>query len=383
MVVAINDDTLYASTFLSLEAEPVILTVPQTTTTYSILTLDRYGNVFDSGIPSGTPGIYGLTGPGFNGRLPRGVTRITMPLDASVLIFRGDKYSATGQDLTRQAAVFRRSLKLQTLSGYRQDPSGGGALIVPELAFGVPVKTIADELIKLTPIRFLQQLQTAIANSDIPPLSPAAQALSDRFDRLFADKNIDRAEFSAGARAAHKRILNNYLTNTGPTNWITFTNIGAWGRNVLDRASITEFIQYGNGRGTAAYYHAFTDDTGRPLDGSAGGGINSRRGYILTFPRRNIPEAERFWSVTAYTPNSIELVQNSARKYVVASYTPGLQFNSNGSVSIYMTTEPPAGIPVANWLPVPDGPFNIMLRVYGPEGKVADNTYVPPAIRKR
>jgi hypothetical protein len=43
----------------------------------------------------------------------------------------------------------------------------------------------------------------------------------------------------------------------------------------------------------------------------------------------------------------------------------------------------PAGVPMANWLPIPRGPFNIMLRVYGPEGTVEDNTYVPPGIEKR
>lgn len=43
----------------------------------------------------------------------------------------------------------------------------------------------------------------------------------------------------------------------------------------------------------------------------------------------------------------------------------------------------PDGVPVANWLPVGQDKFNIMLRVYGPEGLVADNTYVPPAIRRR
>jgi len=102
----------------------------------------------------------------------------------------------------------------------------------------------------------------------------------------------------------------------------------------------------------------------------------------LTFPKRKIPEAERFWSVTAYTPNSIELIENSANKYLVARYTPGLQYNSDGSVSIYMATQQPAGIPAANWLPVPDRAFNIMLRVYGLEGNVND-TYVPPAIKRR
>ena len=36
----------------------------------------------------------------------------------------------------------------------------------------------------------------------------------------------------------------------------------------------------------------------------------------------------RFWSVTAYTPEAIELVDNPADKYAVASYTPGPQPNT-------------------------------------------------------
>src|SRR4029453_17461140 len=45
IVVAINDDTLYASTFVDV-TEPVVLSVPTTAGTYSVLTLDPYGNVF-------------------------------------------------------------------------------------------------------------------------------------------------------------------------------------------------------------------------------------------------------------------------------------------------------------------------------------------------
>jgi hypothetical protein len=65
-VVAVNDDTLYASTFLDLTAQPVILTIPATTATYSVLTLDPYGDIFESGIQPQTPGTYALTGPEFN-----------------------------------------------------------------------------------------------------------------------------------------------------------------------------------------------------------------------------------------------------------------------------------------------------------------------------
>ncbi|HEY0512249.1 MAG TPA: DUF1214 domain-containing protein [Thermoanaerobaculia bacterium] len=376
IVVAINVDTLYASTFLNLAAEPVVLTIPATTVTYSILTLDPYGVIIQSNIPKATPGTYAFTGPGFTGTLPAGMTAVAMPLNVSVLIFRADKFSSGGQDQTSEAGQFRASLKLQALSGYVGDPSGGAAMILPEVAFAIPYKTIADTLITKAPITFLKGLQTAVASSNTPAMPPAVKALSDHFNGLFGDGGANPSELSAGARAAHESILDRYLTHTGPTNWITFTNIGAWGHHVVERASITEFIQYGNGHSTAAYYHAFKDATGVALDG------DNQQGYVLTFSAGQIPQAQRFWSVTAYTPDSIELIENSANKYEVASYEPGLQTQPDGSISIYIATELPSGVPMANWLPVADGRFNVMLRVYGPEGSVASNTYVPPGIQR-
>jgi hypothetical protein len=56
-----------------------------------------------------------------------------------------------------------------------------------------------------------------------------------------------------------------------------------------------------------------------------------------------IAQAKRFWSITAYTPEAIELVRNSAEKYVVARYTPGLVTNADGSISIYITRRQPTG----------------------------------------
>jgi hypothetical protein len=88
-------------------------------------------------------------------------------------------------------------------------------------------------------------------------LSPYEGALSDRFDSLFANRNVNRSEFSAGAQAAHELILDRYLTHTDwaqiPTNWIHFTNIGDWGDQVVERSSITEFIQYANNKTAAAF----------------------------------------------------------------------------------------------------------------------------------
>jgi hypothetical protein len=375
IVVAINDDTLYASTFVDLREQPLILTLPATTATYSILTLDPYGDIFDSGIVEGTPGTYALTGPGWTGTLPAGVTPIAIPISFSTLIFRADKFSASGEDQTDQANLFRESLTLATLSDYLIDPTTGATTIFPEILFAEPFKTAADDLIASDPITFLKQLQEAVGSTNTPPLSPYEELLSTTFDGLFGSGGFTK-QFVAGAQKAHALIVDRYLSHTDPTNWINFTNIGAWGDQVIERSSITEYIQYGNGHSTAAYYHAFKDGRGAPLHGS------NSRGYVLTFHKGQLPQAKRFWSLTAYTPDSIELVPNSANKYVVASYTPGLETSSDGSVSIYMSPRLPPGVPAANWLPVPLRPFNIMLRVYGPEGSVADGTYLPPAIVK-
>jgi hypothetical protein len=53
--VAINDDTLYATSPIDLTGGPVIVTVPGTrrgSFAYSVLLLDPYGNIYPSGIPS-------------------------------------------------------------------------------------------------------------------------------------------------------------------------------------------------------------------------------------------------------------------------------------------------------------------------------------------
>lgn len=90
---------------------------------------------------------------------------------------------------------------------------------------------------------------------------------------------------------------------------------------------------------------------------------------------------QRFWSLTAYVPVTIELGHNSAGKYVVASYTPRLVTAPDGSVSVVTAVKRPAGVPKANWLPIPNGPFSLMLRAYGPNWNQQDNPYYPPPIQ--
>jgi hypothetical protein len=370
-VVASNYDTLYSSSYLDLTAQPVLVTVPATKVGYSALVLDPYGTQIPAAITT-EPEIFAFTGPGFSGTLPPKVIQIPMPTNFPLLNWRMVKFSPTGEDLTSEAEAFRASMREQTLSDYLRDPLGGPTLIVSESYFTKSFKVTADRLIATNPIKFLQQLQQAVKSPTTPLLSDEDQELSNHFDSLFCNGNENQTDLSAGTRTALAWIISNYLTHTGPSKWIHFTNIAAWGDAVLDRASISEYLQQSNGIGTAAYYHAFSSGDGQSLDGT------NPEGYVLTFPAGQTPAARLFWSVTAYTPDAIELVPNCANKYLVASYTPELTYNGDGSLTIYLSTKPPANGLTANWLPIPKGKFNIVLRIYGP----TDSTYVPPAVQR-
>jgi hypothetical protein len=321
---------------------------------------------------------------------------VPLPWEYPTIIVRTDKYHsfegpADYVNQISQAYQFRSTLQLQTLAEWSLCPDGGQTVIHTEFPlFAAPFKTDADEKIARHPIAFLLELQNIVNNSGRTPPNTCAQALAAQFDALFGAGNWnDHSAFGRGAQAAYNEIVNNYVNgHQVGNNWTHFTNIGNWDpdnisiSNAIDRSSITEFCQFCNDINSAGYYHAFNDGQGHALKGD-------KRGYVLTFPPAALggypgPETTRFWSLTAYTPDAIELIPNSINTYEVASYS-GAHLNPDGSLSIYMATELPDGVPVENWLPVHKAPFNVVLRDYGPPtpGSVVCNTFTPPPIQKR
>jgi hypothetical protein len=382
-VVSINVDTLYASFWLDLSKGPQIFTIPATGVTYSLLTLDVFGDVFKTNIQPQTPGTYGLVPAGFKGTLPPGVTEVQVPYPVTTWIIRADKYSSSGKNQTDQASAFRASLRLASLQTYQTDPSAGATTIVPQAAFALRMKAVADDAVLVHTTHFFRVVQAALRSPATAPLSSSDLRLSAAFNRLFAAANAaarrgNRGPLSqmiSGARTAHTMIIGRWLSHVDRNRWISFSNFADWGTSYLDRAAGNEFIQYGNNATAAGYYNAFTDGSGAPLNGSV------VPAYRLTFSKNTVPQANRFWSLTAYLPRGNTLVPNAARKYEVASVTPGLVRNRDGSITIYIQTSPPIARLRPNWLPVPRGPFDVLLRVYGPTGNTATGHYVPPPIR--
>lgn len=385
VVVAINDDTVYAEAFLDVADEPVILTIPPYSNKYSVLQLDVYGNIFSTALSAAPPssgGVYAFVARGYSGSLPENAIKIEMPYAFTTIAIRTDKYSSTNEDLRLAANRFRAKLSLQTLSEYEPGGESGRTLELPLYFFAPSVKLMADEGLAKAPEAFLATVQQAMASPMTQPVTSDDRALMRKFDAAFADAReaVDYdsgplTEIIRGAQAAYAAIINRWQSHRGSTNWIHFDNIGHWGTNYLDRAALTEYIQVGNDRTAAYYANAFVDASGLPLDGGS-------FAYTIEFTRDQLPQYQRFWSLTAYTPEYIELVPNSLDKYVVASYTPELEIADDGSVTIYVQADPPKRASTANWLPVPEGHFSLLFRVYGPLGSALEGTYVPPKIHR-
>jgi hypothetical protein len=389
-VVAINVDTLYTSATIDLAVQPQILTLPQYDYSYSILQVDVFGNVLSTGLTNNsTGGTYALVGPNYKGSLPDGVKRIEVPENWSQLAIRTSLYTLNVDgtsyiDTQSNAAAFRASTRLQSLSAWTASPTSGGETQILPISgnFSVPTKTIVDALAQTKPREFLELLQTGMESPSTTPLSASDRILISEFrDRFAAAKSAaavgsitSLSDICAGARAAHDAIVANWHFNTVGNNWVHFNNMGEWGDAYLDRASGDLYIQYCNNRKAAYYAQAFLDNHSEMLTGVG------NRTYTITFAADQIPDCERFWSITAYTSDAIELVPNAANKYAVASYTPGL-VTTNGSITITLKTIGSNETTVApNVLPIPEGRFSVMLRVYGPGGTALAGTYVPPAV---
>jgi len=82
-IIRPNVDTLYSMAWIDLSREPIVLHVPDTHSKYYLMEfLDAWSNVFVSigARTTGTgEGFYVITGPQWNGMIPRGIIRIEAP----------------------------------------------------------------------------------------------------------------------------------------------------------------------------------------------------------------------------------------------------------------------------------------------------------------
>ena len=129
---------------------------------------------------------------------------------------------------------------------------------------------------------------------------------------------------------------------------------------------------YGNSKAEAQYGGYAVDSHGDLLD--------SAKAYVLHFAKDQIPPVKYFWSVTMYALPARLLVDNPIDRYAIGSRTKGLKTNGDGSIDIHLEHKSPGPEKESYWLPTqPSGNFFFVLRMYGPEGALAEGSWKPPA----
>jgi hypothetical protein len=145
--------------------------------------------------------------------------------------------------------------------------------------------------------------------------------------------------------------------------------------NYLHRWVATVGI-YGNTKQEAMYPVYRIDSEGKPLTGD--------HRYTLHFAEGKYPPVHAFWSLTMYNLPESLLVANPIKRYLINSpMLPDLQKDDDGGgLTLYIQNESPGTDKEANWLPAPEGPFAMYMRLYWPAEAALDGSWTQPQLEK-
>lgn len=370
-VVLPNVDTVYCSAWLDLSQNPVVLNAPDTNDRYYVMQImDAYSNTFASigRRTTGTKaGRFAIVGPDWKGALPSGLQPVKSPTNTAWLIGR---VLAKGEDDLDEAMRILRQFALTSLDG-----SVSPCVIKP-----------ANELLLENKVEDLSAMDFFKSMTDLMILNPTTgyESFEKQFEHIginrtygFDASKLDADTITGLERAARDAFLIiadslEQVEHRFSDGWMTLVGIGTYGDQFLKRAIVAYMGLGANVDEEATCPRTFTDDQGNQLNG--------QYDYVLHFDKEQLPPVEAFWSVTMYDKD-FYLVPNRIKRYAIADYTPGLEYNDDGSLDIYIQSYAPIDHK-SNWLPAPRDDFNLVLRMYQPSAKILNGTYEVPGVKR-
>lgn len=359
-----NVNTLYASTWLDLRKEPILLDVPAFGNRYySIGLQDAYMNYFNI-IGSRTIGGYGgkfaICTTDYSGLVPEGYTQVVSPTPLVWMLMRIAPTYITEKEVEacRQLQAQVALTPMSQLGNPAYDPSTYNH----KLNLGVP--DLSKSPLKLYEItnKYMQ----------INPPPQGEQALMAQFNRIGFNTSVN---FNAAALSepqkngllrgmvAAKEMINTEITNSDNiyNGWtIPSKDMGNYGFNYLTRAAMTMQSIGGFPWEEAIYIVGYKDVEGKELDGA--------NNYVLHFEKNELPQVNAFWSLTMYELPSVLLYNNPLNRYQMGPQIESMTYNKDGSLDIYIGhRQPKDKSKLGNWLPAPSEQFVLSLRMYEPK----------------
>jgi len=383
-VITPNSDTPYSLMEIDLRAEPTVVSVPAVPKPryYSVQLTDA--NTFNYGYmgsrTTGTgPGDYMIVGPDWRGETPARIKQVfhsTTPF--SVVIFRTQLFGAA--DMPNVVRI-QSGYKVQPLSAFLKKPSPPAA---PTVNY---IKANAE----IAKAQFWELLDFALQYSPAGPEEAGIRAKLASIG-IGAGKQFDMKDLSVEHKAAillgmkaGDDAVDKYIASGGAV--INGWNVGSffgdrafYNGDWLKRAAAAKGGIFGNSAVEAMYPLTRTTANGEALDGS-------KHNYTLTFPKGQLPPVNAFWSVTMYDGKTQFLIDNPINRYLINSpMLPGMKTNPDGSLTLYIQKDSPGKDKEANWLPAPDGPIYLAMRLYWPKETppsilpAGKGTWQPPGV---
>lgn len=379
-VIRPNNDTYYSSASLDLKTEPMVLHLANTNNRYALFPLlDAWTNVFFSPgkRTTGTEAqTYLITGPGWSGEVPANMKQVKSPTNMVWMIGRIQVNSS--QDGATTVKKIQDGCKLVPLSGWGKSYMPPAGKIDP----GIPQKTPNDIVLDMPVADFFNLLNRlmvdnppAAADADMmQKLSPLGIAPGGTFDPSKLSTTVQDSLQSIPARARHDMMANGLAASKPVNGWSVGSGLGDYKTNYAFRAGVAFGGLGANLDADAIYPVSLTDGDGTPYDGA-------KHSYVLHFDAGKTPPANAFWSLTMYN-NEGFLCANPINRFAIGDRN-SLKKNADGSVDILIQKDNPGKGKESNWLPAPDGPFNLLLRVYWPKEEMINGSWTPPAVKKQ
>ena len=105
--------------------------------------------------------------------------------------------------------------------------------------------------------------------------------------------------------------------------------------------------------------------------------------YTLTFEKGKLPPVSAFWSLTMYDGKTQLFIENPLDRYLLSSsMMDQFKMEDDGSLVLRIGKDSPGADLESNWLPAPDGPFYLVMRLYGPKPEALEGKWTPPVLQK-
>lgn len=378
---SISDDILYSLAWYDVEKEPVVLTVPKAGKRYyGVQLMEMYSDIHHYVGTRAThdkAGSYLVVGPNWKGKAPKGIAGVLQsPTPKGLMLLRIDFDS---RDKLEPVHALQDQTLLAPLSYW-----------VAKKPFTATDRDVIDPILPgKDPLWLFRNINRGMTENP-PPASHAAfltawrsigigPGMSDDFSTLDPAIRAGLQRAQADGMALLTQAAKSGFGTKVVNNW--FYGQANWGRTAKD----FDFLTRASTQSLAGFQEHHIEEVVKlrahlDSEGSALNGDGNT--YVLRFAPGQVPKADSFWAVTVYDAK-YDLVANPIGRYSLGSHDQAsFKPDADGSYTMYLQAEAPAPDKMANWLPVPKGPFSLFLRAYMPDEALQKQTYVPPAVER-